>query len=182
MVRTREVSTKHTQWSTRYDDRELIHYFHQLGKQIPRQVDFILDMMAEEAIAKVVIRLLKAYPDPAIWEEQSQPRSSMGEVVLDSLKHRRSRTERDNESRLSIFSDPFPMGAKGSRGGRIAQYLQEGVAPFYAISNGKYFRHRGFPALDYMGEMARFIRDTFKDVAERKLESNLRPGGKGARR
>lgn len=178
----REVSNKHTQWSTRYDDRELRFYMEQLGKEIPKQIDFILSMIAEEAIAKVVIRLLKAYPDPVIWEEQTAPRSSMGEVVLDSLKHRVSETKRESESRLSVFSDPFPSGAKGSRGGRIALFLQEGVAPFVAVSRGKIFNHDGFPRLDYMGEMANYIRDTFKGVAEKKLEQNLRPGGRGARR
>ena len=182
MVRQKFVSNKHTQWSTRFDDRHLQYYLEQLSREMGRQVEIILDEIATDAINSQYIKLIKQFPDPVSWEETNQPRRGMGQVVADSLKRRISDPGDINMTRLSIYSEPYPSGVKGSRGGRIAQYLQEGVAPFKAY-NPYYkanFIHRGFPRLDYMGEIAQHIQDSFQQIAEKKFERNLRPGGRGA--
>jgi len=181
MVRTKEINSKHTQFSLRFDDRELQYYLDKLGPEMNKQMEYILDTLAQQAISKQIMRIMKHNPHPVQFEERDKPKATMGEIVANSLRHRISESGQ-NETRLSIFSEPYPSGAKGSRGGRIAQYLQEGVAPFTAITPaGQYFQHIGFPALDYMGEMNNEISMRFREIAEGHLEKNLKPNGSGAR-
>lgn len=181
MVRIHTRHGKHTQFSFRYDERELAYYLNQLKKEMPEQIKIILDELALQAKNKVYTLLIGRFMDSVEFEEYPPPRASMGEVVWDSLKHRISETD-ENESRLSVFSDPYPQGVKGSRGGRIAQYLQEGVASYVGTNpKGFYFIHKGFPALDYMGRMNDYITQQFKSAASGRLERNLRPGGVGAK-
>lgn len=181
MVRMHTRHGKHTQFSFRFDERELAFYLNQLKREMPEQIAKILDALAEQARTSVYTLLIGKFMDSVEFEEYDPPRASIGEVVFDSLKHRLSATD-EHETRLSVYSDPYPSGARGSRGGRIAQYLQEGVASYTGTNpKGFYFIHKGFPALDYMGRMNDYITRNFKQAATGALERNLRPGGVGAK-
>ena len=99
------------------------------------------------------------------------------------LKWRFSQT--GNEGRISVYSDPYPSGVVGRRGGgKLARMYEQGTDSFQTGQNrsgGGGFTHRGFPALHTMEHIGAHISEGFID---RFLSSaqKVAPNGPGARR
>ena len=103
--------------------------------------------------------------------------------IANSLRSRFVGNKNSGQQRISVFSNPYPQGITGSRGGKIAQYFEDGTGKFFTGRNrhGKGgFVHDGFPALKYMEGIGLGISDQFIERFSLKAESQLRPGGRGA--
>lgn len=86
-------------------------------------------------------------------------------------------TKSDNV-RVGTFSDPYPSGAIGHRGGKIARIHEQGTGPFFtgAHSRGGGFMHAGFRKIGYMEEGERAQEQYVRNNLDRYLK-RLTPGG-----
>ena len=177
-----------SQWSIKYDDFELRAYMEQLGREGEILIAAITIKLAIKAIIKQQQRLhgMGGVSRPAAfsqgkrrtWREMGSRKKAESKIA-DSLKWRHSKS--GTEHRVSVFSDPFPGGVEGSRGGKIARYYEEGTGSFFTGRNrsgGGGFTHRGFPALKYMEQIGLDISEGFIDEFLREAKK-LAPNGMG---
>jgi len=185
-----------TQWSLRADYRELEQYLARLQRQMPRVLGDTLKELAEENIEIQKQRLKgigdKRGPSKGFHTSRNGTREVYYEWVskqkaetkiANSLKANFTGNKTSGQQRISVFSNPYPQGVLGSRGGKIAQYYEDGTGKFFTGRNrhGKGgFTHQGFPALKYMQGIGMGISSGFIERFSLKAETQLRPGGRGA--
>jgi hypothetical protein len=107
-----------------------------------------------------------------------QHRVGSGLTVFDRIADsiRTSREIKDEEVRVGVFSDPYPIGAVGKRKGKIARMHEQGVGPFMTTWG---WTHRGFEALHIFKDGGRMLEEYVSENLDKTLH-RLRPGGEGA--
>jgi hypothetical protein len=185
-----------TQWSLKTDWRELFQYLQRLEKEMPQVLGETLKQLADEGIARQQARLKRIANNRGPSKSFHTSRGNVREVyyewvskqkaetkIANSLRSRFVGNKNSGQQRISVFSDPYPQGVLGNRGGKIAQYFEDGTGKFFTGRNrhGKGgFVHDGFPALRYMEGIGFNISENFIERFSLKAESQLRPGGRGA--
>lgn len=96
--------------------------------------------------------------------------------IADSIT--RSQELTDDTARVGLYSNPYPAGVMGTRGGKIARIYERGTGAFWtgAHQSGGGFWHEGFPALNYMAQGEAAMKEYIENNLDRVLKG-LAPGG-----
>ena len=179
---------KGSQWSLKYNDDELKEYMKALEVELPLLASEVLVELAQEGIAFQQRELagMASLSKPAKfnhegrWHQWGRSTRKVEDVIAKALRHRFSME--GGEGRISVYSDPYPTGAEGSRGGKVARYYEDGRSDFFTGVNrqgGGGFMHKGFPALQTMQKIGVYISEGFIDRFLKKAHK-VAPGGSGS--